>query len=156
MKSEKTKRSRAKFPPVSEEMKRWSALLSEELRGWPDVSTRPMFGFQGFYRRKKIFAALPTTRGFNTPNSLIFRIQSMPPDLLERATKEPRIDTETRTPGAKWLVFEMSSEDDLRRAMWWLNQAYERAEQGSAKGQDTSVTTAPRARSKSAKRKSVA
>ena len=116
--------ARPAFPPISEEMKQWSALLAEELRAWPKVSSRPMFGFQGFYRGKKIFAALPTTRGFNSPNSLIFRIQPMPLELLERAKKEPRIDLETRTPGAKWFVFEMRSGDDLRAALWWLNQAY--------------------------------
>jgi hypothetical protein len=125
--SKKPKRPRARLPPTSEEMKVWSALLGQELKGWPHVTTRPMFGLLGFYRRKKIFAALPVTRGFNTPNSLIFRIKPMPPELLRRALKEPRIDTESRHPDAKWLSFEVHSAADLRAALWWLNQAYERA-----------------------------
>jgi len=125
--SKKPKRPRPKLPPISEEMKVWSALLGQELNGWPQVTSRPMFGLLGFYRRKRIFAALPVTRGVNTPNSLMFRIQPMPADLLARAQKEPRIDTERHLPGAKWFSFELHSAADLRAALWWLNQAYERA-----------------------------
>jgi hypothetical protein len=51
----------------------------------------------------------------------------MPPDLLKRAKKEPRIDTESRVPSAKWFTFELNSEADFRDALWWLNQAYEHA-----------------------------
>lgn len=102
-------------------------MLGQELIKWPNVTTKPMFGFLGFYRRKKIFAALPFTRGIHTPNSLIFRITPMPPDILQRARKEPRIDTESRLPGAKWFSFEINFTDDLRDALGWLSQAYERA-----------------------------
>ncbi len=127
MKAKETKRPRPKMPLASEEMKQWSAMLGNELSTWPQVTARPMFGLRGFYRGKKIFAALPVTRGFSTPNSLIFRIKPMPPDLLERAKKEPRIDTENRIPSAKWFIFELNSEADFRDALWWLNQAYEHA-----------------------------
>jgi hypothetical protein len=127
MKTKKTKRPRPKMPPASEEMKQWSAMLGNELRTWPQVTARPMFGLRGFYRGKRIFAALPVTRGFSTPDSLIFRIQPMPLDLLERAKKEPRIDTENRVPSAKWFIFELNSAADLRDALWWINQAYEHA-----------------------------
>jgi hypothetical protein len=92
-KGKKPKRPQPKLPPISDEMKVRSALLGQELNGWPHVTSRPMFGFLGFYRRKKIFAALPVTRGVNTPDSLMFRMQPMPPDLLARAQKDPRIDT---------------------------------------------------------------
>lgn len=126
-KRKKVKRARPKLPPISEEMKQWSAMLGQELSGWPNVTSRPMFGLLGFYRRKKIFAALPVTRGMKTSNSLIFRIKPMPPELLQRAEKEPRIDTDDRSPGAKWFSFEVSSTADLRDTLWWLNQAYERA-----------------------------
>jgi hypothetical protein len=127
MKEKKTKRPRPKMPLVSEEMKQWSALLGEELSKWPKVTARPMFGLRGFYRGKKIFAALPVTRAIKNPHSFIFRIKPLPPDLLERAKKEPRIDMETRAPSAKWFVFELNSEADFRDALWWINQAYERA-----------------------------
>jgi hypothetical protein len=115
------------MPHIGEEMKQWSAMLGNELSTWPKVTTHPMFGLRGFYRGKKIFAALPVTRAIKNPNSLIFRIKPMPPDLLERAKKEPRIDTESRTPGATWFVFELHSEVDFRDALWWINQAYEHA-----------------------------
>ncbi len=127
MKAKKTKRPRPNMPPASEEMKQWSAMLGSELSTWPQVSTRPMFGLRGFYRGRKIFAALPVTRAIKNPNSLIFRIKPMPPDLLERAKKEPRIDTENAVPSAKWFVFELNSEADFRDALWWIDQAYERA-----------------------------
>jgi hypothetical protein len=127
MKVTKTKLPRPNMPRISEEMKQWSAMLGSELSTWPKVTTRPMFGLRGFYRGKKIFAALPVTRAIKNPNSLIFRIKPMPPDLLKRAKKEPRIDTETRAPGAKWFVFELNSEADFRDALWWINQAYDHA-----------------------------
>jgi hypothetical protein len=117
----RTMRERPKMPPISEEMKQWSAMLGQELSGWPQVASRPMFGMQGFYRGKKIFAALPVTRGFDTPSSLIFRFDPLPPDLEQRALKESRI-----TPGKRWFSFEIHSTEDLRDALWWLNQSYER------------------------------
>jgi hypothetical protein len=113
-------RERPKMPPISEEMKQWSAMLKTEVGGWPQVSWRPMFGMQGLYRRKKIFAALPVTRGFDTPSSVIFRFDPLPRDLEHRALKESRI-----TPGKRWFSFEIHSTSDLRDALWWLNQAYE-------------------------------
>jgi len=104
-------------------------MLGNELSTWPKVTTRPMFGLRGFYRGKKIFAALPVTRAIKNPNSLIFRLKPLPPDLLERAKKEPRIDIENENavPGAKWLSFMLNSEADFRDVLWWLNQAYEHA-----------------------------
>ena len=115
------------MPLASEEMKQRCAMLGQELSRWPKVTARPMFGLRGFYRGKKIFAALPVTRAVRNPDALIFRIQPMPPALLERAKKEPRIDTENRVPSAKWFTFEIHSEGDFRDALWWLSQAYEHA-----------------------------
>src|SRR5207248_1884641 len=124
----KTKTSRGpKLVRISEEMKQWSAMLEQELSGWPDVSSRPMFGFLSFYRKSAIFAALPHTRAPGTPNSFIFRFESMPAKLQERATKTPQIRVSDRSPSAKWYSFELNSEADLRDALWWLNQAYEAA-----------------------------
>ena len=120
------KRRMPRFPPISEEMKEWSARLREELTTWPGVSVRPMFGMTGVYRRKKIFGALPATRALVTPNSIIFRMKPMPPALIQRAAQEPRIAKHGH-PGAKWFAFEISSVHDLRDALWWLAQAYERA-----------------------------
>ena len=117
----RTMRDRPKMPPISEEMKQWSAMLKAEVSGWPEISTKPMFGMMGLYRRKKIFGGLPVTRGFDTPNSVIFRFDPVPQDLEQRADKDSRI-----TPGKRWFSFEVASAGDLRDALWWLNQAFER------------------------------
>lgn len=117
----RTMRDRPKMPPISEEMKQWSAMLKAEVSGWPEISTKPMFGMMGLYRRKKIFGGLPVTRGFDTPNSVIFRFDPVPQDLEQRADKDSRI-----TPGKRWFSFEVASASDLRDALWWLNQAFER------------------------------
>jgi hypothetical protein len=127
MKARKAKSNRPKLPAIAEEMRQWSAMLGQELSTWPQVSSRPMFGLRGFYRRTKIFAALPVTRAIKTPNTLIFKIKPMPPDLLRRATEDPRLDAASNLPGGQWSSFEINSAEDLRDALWWLNQAYERA-----------------------------
>ena len=115
-------RDRPKMPPISEEMKQWSAMLKTEVSGWPQIATKPMFGMMGLYRGKKIFGGLPVTRGFDTPSSIIFRFDPMPYSLELRASKEPRI-----TLGKRWFSFEVRTTGDLRDALWWLNQAYEHA-----------------------------
>lgn len=114
-------RERGKMPPISQEMKHWSALLQTEVSGWPQVSLKPMFGMLGVFRGAKIFAALPVSRAIGTPNAVSFRFNPLPPDLNERAAKEPRF-----LPGTHWHSFEVRSTSDLRDALWWLNQAYER------------------------------
>jgi hypothetical protein len=125
MKRNKQLSKRPRMPHIADEMKRWSAMLGEELSRWPDVDSRPMFGMLGFYRKAKIFAALPATRAVGTPSSIIFKIAPMPAELLSRATADPRIDGD-RGPGRRWHAFEIHSEEDLRDALWWLNQAYDR------------------------------
>lgn len=120
-KNARTMRDRPKMPPISEEMKQWSAMLKTEVSGWPQISTKPMFGMMGLYRGKKIFGGLPVTRGFDTPNSVIFRFDPIPSDLEERASKDKRV-----SPGKRWFSFDVGSTEDLRDALWWLNQAYER------------------------------
>lgn len=123
----KQETKRPRMPRVSEEMKRWSAMLGQELRQWPQVKSQPMFGMLGFYRRSSIFGALPVTRGIKTPNSFMFRIVPMPAALLRRAMAESRIDVEFRVPSAKWYAFEINSEEDFPDALWWLSQAYKHA-----------------------------
>jgi hypothetical protein len=131
MKRKTTKPERPKMHRITDEMKQWSAMIGRELDRWPGVTTRPMFGLLGFYRKAKIFAALPVTRAIGTPNSIIFKIEPMPPELLRRAMSDPRVDSESEHPGIRWRSFEMRSAEDLRDALWWLNQAYERAKSGA-------------------------
>ncbi len=127
MKRPGKKRERPKLPPVSEEMKQWSALLRQELSTWPHVTSRPMFGLLGFYRGNAIFAALPVTRGLNSPNGLIFKFHRISQRLLRRAKSDPRVEVSRKAAGAGWYSFELQTEDDLRDALWWVNQAYETA-----------------------------
>lgn len=108
-------------------MKQWSAFLQQELSTWPKVTTRPMFGFLGFYRQRKIFAAIPVTRAMNSPNSLIFKLHRVSPRLLQRAKEDPRVEISAKAPGAGWYSFDVASAKDLRDALWWVNQAFETA-----------------------------
>src|ERR1700731_1538500 len=87
----KTKRRRPNLPRIADEMKQWSAILGAELQGWPHITAKPMFGMLGFYRKKTVFAALPVTRGIGSANSIIFKIEPMPPELLRRRDQDPRV-----------------------------------------------------------------
>jgi hypothetical protein len=118
------KHPRPSLPKVSEQMKAWSAALAAELNSWPKVTTRPMFGFTAYYRRARIFAVLPKTRGMSTPNSLAFKLEAPPPEVRARMRADPRLSF-TEMAQARWLRFEMSSDADLRAALEWLSQAYE-------------------------------
>jgi hypothetical protein len=61
------RREKPKFPLISEEMQHWSAMLQAELKTWPGVVYKRMFGFHSIYRRRTIFAALPYSRAFSLP-----------------------------------------------------------------------------------------
>lgn len=121
---------RPKLLRISEEIRQWSAMLEQDLKRWPSVTSRPMFGLIGFYRHGAIFAALPRTRALSSPNSLLVRFNPMPPSLLRRARKDLRINLEQKSPGTRWYSFELNSAGDLREALWWLNRAYEAAKKG--------------------------
>ncbi len=114
-------------PRVADEMKEWSAMMGNELRSWPHVKTRPMFGMLGFYRKAKVFALLPVTRGIGAPNTIIFKMKFVPPELLRRMDQEPRVGTGRTIRAKGWHSFDLNSAEDLRDAVWWLSQAYELA-----------------------------
>jgi len=100
-------------------------MLAGELRSWPHIATQKMFGFEFYYRKSAVFSALPQTRGFDSPSTLIIKFNPMPAKLLKRAQGDPRMDASTRVRGSGWFSFRMHSEADLRDALWWLSQAYE-------------------------------
>jgi hypothetical protein len=125
--TKKVKNRRPALARISDEMKQWSAMIGSELLSWPHVRTRPMFGMRGFYRKTMIFAALPVGRGIGAPNSIIFKMKSLPQDLLRRMEDEPRVGTGRTIRAKGWHSFEINSAEDLRDAIWWLSQAYERA-----------------------------
>ena len=119
---------RAKLLPVSEETRRWSALLESELLTWPGVIAKRMFGFRALYRGKTIFAALPNSRGFGPEPSIFLKFNSMPPAFLERA--ESDVCIHANRPGKGWFSFALSSDTDLHDALEWLNHCYESAKKG--------------------------
>ena len=124
-------RQRPKLLPISEEMRRWSALLESELLSWPGVIAKTMFGFRAFYRRKTIFAVIPHSRGFGPASSILLKMKTMPPALLKRAESDSRIVT--NTPGNGWFSFTLSCDTDLHDALGWLNHPYESAKGGSSR-----------------------
>ena len=107
------------MPRVSEEMRRLAVLLGQELASWPAVKPRPMFGMEAYYRRDKIFAALPRTRAMGTRDSIALRLpQGLPADGDLQSLE---------LPGAVWRTFELKSVSDLKDALRLLEMAYRQA-----------------------------
>jgi hypothetical protein len=118
-------RPRPKLPRIPEEMRQWSDLLLQEVLGWSQVSSRPMFGMTGLYRAGCIFAVLPRTRAMETRYSVSFKIPRRSASLEKSLKADPHI---LPPPGnAKWISFELQSGDDLPRTIEWLSRAYELA-----------------------------
>jgi hypothetical protein len=120
-----------KLLPVSEEARRWSALLESELLSWPGVIVKRMFGFRALYRGKRIFGALPNSRGFGPDASILLKLNSMPPALLQSALNDSRV--RGNTPGKGWFSFTLTSNTDLHDALEWLNHCYESAKKGRSR-----------------------
>src|SRR5262249_45664098 len=116
-----------KFFAVDEEMKHRAALLEGELVTWPGVKTKPMFGMISFFRKGAIFAAVPRTKTLRSATSIILKFDPVPDSLGEKIKVEPRIAEGAPGPGAGWHAFEVASHEDIKEALWWLNQAYELA-----------------------------
>ena len=121
-----SKKRSAPLEKISEEMKVWSGLLAEEVSGWPDLTTKPMFGLTALYRGPAIFAALPKTRALGSPNAVAFKLVGASAKTMGQLKRDARIQ-ETMMAAAKWFVFEMESEEDLRGVLEWLGVAYEAA-----------------------------
>jgi len=102
-------------------------MVQSELGLWPAVTTKSMFGFLFFYRRGRVFAGLPRTRGFESPSALLFKIPSMSPALRKRAQTETRMNASLKASSKGWFTFELSSDSDLRDALFWLHQAHRAA-----------------------------
>ena len=83
-----------------------------------------MFGFTALYRKGRIFAVLPRSRGMESPNALGVKLGSAAGSILIEARRDPRIHF-TDAMKEKWLTFELNSDSDLRGALEWLNRAFE-------------------------------
>ena len=121
------------MPPVSEQMKAWSAALAGEVNSWPQVTTRSFFGFNALHRKDRMFAALPRTRAMETPNSLVFKIENPIARLRTRLEGDPRIGT-MNVQKACWFILELSSDADLHDALDWIGRAYQAAGKSANKG----------------------
>lgn len=107
-------------------MKAWSAALAGEIAVWPQVSTCAFFGFTALYHGDKIFAALPRTRGWESAQSLAFKLQTSASDVPVRLQKDSRIRVWSGSgQKARWFAFELSCDADLHDALEWLGLAYE-------------------------------
>jgi len=122
---------RPKLLPVAEQTRRWSALLESELLSWPDVIAKRMFGFRALYRGKRVFAALPHSRGFGPDAAILLKFNPVLPALLQRARSDGRVAT--NTPGNGWFSLTLSSDADLHDALEWLNRSYESAKERKSK-----------------------
>jgi hypothetical protein len=112
---------RPKFTRVSEAMKEWAGLLGAELESWPSVSSRHMFGMTVFYRGRVIFAALPRTKTFTTPQSIAFKLYRKTPAILKRLAADSHISSRE---GAKWISYDLEDERHLKKALDWLELSY--------------------------------
>jgi hypothetical protein len=115
-----TKLQRPTFPKISEDMKRRSTLLADELRTWPEVRIGSMFGMTSIYRGKAIFALLPDKRGLEFSNAIAIK----PND-------GARIPGKTEK--HKWQSIIIESDNDLNAALKQLEDAYNKAKTKPAK-----------------------
>ncbi|HUC55448.1 MAG TPA: hypothetical protein VMR90_15460 [Candidatus Cybelea sp.] len=129
-KAAKAKSKRPKMPKffvIDDEMKELSAMLEQEVSDWPGISKKPMFGYQGLYRGGKIFAALPRSRAMRSPRSIMLKLASASPTILESAKKDSRVSSVSGMTGAGWVFFELEEASATKEALGWLNRAYEAA-----------------------------
>jgi TfoX/Sxy family transcriptional regulator of competence genes len=108
---QKNRTSRAKFARISEEMRRLSVLLEEELLQWPDVSARSMFGMRAMYRGEIIFALLPKTKMIERSNAIACKFAG----------------SQINRKGKQWQLFHMENEKSLAEALQILHQAHHKA-----------------------------
>jgi hypothetical protein len=115
---------RRKLANISEAMKEWSALLGTEVAGWPGVRERKMFGMTAYFRKGTIFAALPRTKCFDTPQSFAIKLHRVTPatrTLLEGFGRS------SPAMGDKWTAVEVRGPQDLGDAVKLLHHAYSAA-----------------------------
>src|SRR5271156_6796060 len=115
--STKTTKRGPNMHRITEDMKQWSAMLENELRSWLHVTTRPMFGLLGYYRKKTIFAALPGTRAIGAPHAIIVKFQSIPPDCPQGGGRSCRVAIVSQVGSRGWFSFDINSAEDLRKAL---------------------------------------
>ena len=104
------------MPKPDEEALRVASLAAVEVRTWPEVTEKPMFGMRCFYRGETAFAMLPDKRALEDACSIAYKPGNV------KAQRE----------GEKWRLCivagpEIGSRDGLNRALTVLGEAYESA-----------------------------
>jgi hypothetical protein len=102
-------------------------------RHWPNVVTKPFFGFTALYRGDKLFGLLPRTRAMQTANSLVFKLESPGPQASARMQRDSRVGAAVMQK-ARWFTFELSTDVDLHDALDWLARGYEAAGKREKRG----------------------
>jgi len=121
-----TSQKRAPLPPISEQIKAWSAALAAELSDWPQVTQKSFFGFTALYRGKKMFALLPRTRSVFQGNAIAFRLEQAGHSTRSGIERDRRISAFDKDK-TRWFTFELSTNSDLRDALEYLAMAFEGA-----------------------------
>ena len=118
-----------KLPPVTEQMKAWSAALAGELRGWPQVTQKSFFGFTALYRGRTMFGLLPRTRSIFKGNAVAFRLDRAKQSAQTLLTKDSRIAAFDRD-RTRWFTFQILCDSDLHDALDFLARAFAAAGKG--------------------------
>ena len=117
---------RQPLPPVSEQMKAWSAALAAELRDWTQVTEKSFFGFTALYRGKTMFGLLPRTRSIFKGNAIAFKNDKLNPASKALLENDPRIAAFDKDK-KRWFTFELAGDSDLHEALGFLARAFEAA-----------------------------
>lgn len=112
--------------PLSDEMKQWCALLAQELTTWGEVDARKMFGMTSFYRWETIFAAVPASKAYFSPSTIIFKLQTPNRRQQKSLASDPRVKPGFGI-GQKWYGYELASTADINGALEWLDEAFRTA-----------------------------
>lgn len=120
------------FQPASEELRAISAALVDEVRGWPGVTTRAMFGGTMLYRARLPFALLPQTKKMMEPDGLWLKFHTVSASLGRKLAAESRIvesahQTTKDNKEPKWVGLVVSGPSDVHHALRWLGEAHEAA-----------------------------
>jgi hypothetical protein len=117
---------RESLPPVSEQMKAWSAALAAELRDWPQVTEKSYFGFTALYRGMTIFGLLPHTRSILRGNAVAFRLDHANRSAQTLLTQDSRIAAFDKNK-TRWFTFQIWCDRDLHDALGFLGRAFDAA-----------------------------
>jgi len=92
---------------VPEDLARRCSLLAEEIRTWPGVTDKPMFGYRAFYRGSVIFAMFPDKRVLEHPSTIAYKLH-------DRSGHESH----------KWHEFDLNDDRSVAAAIQTLDKAY--------------------------------